>query len=384
LLPLPDTTVATRNRMVRKYKLSEFPDPVQFLHIRCGDDILGTLDRAGIAGDKIRFSEVLSEGPLRYPADDARRQKERASYLAARYFVPMTETYREIVGQDWRVTQCVRYDEAVLWFEADLFDQAILVYLLQRLAPLQQETRVSLICIGEFPGVERFIGLGQLTPEQLALLLPTRQRVTRRQFALARETWVALTHRHPRELNRISRMRTRALPFLPAALRRFLAEYPSTANGLSQTEQLALEAIASGARTPGQAFVAVQAREPRPFMGDAMFYAVLRDLASGDFPALAGSRRNLPRLADAELRDCELWLTPLGQRVLANKADWFRLSETARWMGGVLVRGPKPRWRWDRKRGRLVEQRGRPRTLLKPAKPRRRKPRPTRARRHRR
>jgi hypothetical protein len=352
--------------MVRKYKLSEFPNPVRFLHIRCGDDILGTLDRAGIPGDKIRFSEVLSEGPLRHPADDARRQKERSGYLAARYFAPVTETYREIVGQDWRVTQSVRYDETVLWFEADLFDQAILVYLLQRLAPLREETRISLICIGEFPGVPRFIGLGQLDSEQLSTLLPRRERVTRRQFALARETWLALNHRHPRELSRISRMRTRALPFLPAALRRFLAEYPSTANGLSQTEQLALEAIAAGARNPEQAFVAVQEREPRPFMGDAMFYAVLRDLASGDYPALAGSRRNLSRLPDAELRACELWLTALGHRVLANKADWFRLSETARWMGGVLLRGPRPRWRWDRKRGRLVEQRGKPRLLLKP------------------
>jgi hypothetical protein len=376
LLPLPDTTVATRNRMVRKYKLSEFPDPVRFLHIRCGDDILGTLDRAGIPGDKIRFSEVLNEGPLRHPADDARRQKERAGYLAARYLVPMTETYREIAGQDWRVTQCVRYDETVLWFEADLFDQAILVYLLQRLAPLQHETRLSLICIGEFPGVKRFIGLGQLTPEQLATLLPGRERVTRRQFALARATWAALSHRHPRELSRISRMRTRALPFLPAALRRFLAEYPSTANGLSQTEQLALEAIAAGARTPQQAFVAVQQREPRPFMGDGMFYAVLRDLASGDYPALAGSHRDLARLPDAELLDCELWLTPLGRRVLANKADWFQLSESARWMGGVLLRGPKPRWRWDRKRGRLVEQRGKQPAALKPVRSRRKQLRP--------
>ncbi len=343
---------------MRKYKLSEFPDPVQFLHIRCGDDILDKLNEAGLAGDKIRWSDVLCEGPLRRYPDERQRLKERAAYLAARYAAPMAETYRELLGQDWRVTQCVRYDETVLWFEADLFDQVILVYLLQRLAPFQEETRISLVCIGEFPGVERFIGLGQLTPEQLASLLPGRQRVTRRQFALAREAWAALNHHHPRELNRLSRMRSRALPFLRGALQRYLAEYPSTRNGLSQTEQLALEAIENGARAPGAAFVAVQQREPRPYLGDSMFYAVLRDLASGDYPALAGSRRNLSRLPDAELKECELWLTPLGKRVLANQADWFELSERARWMGGVLLRGPKPRWRWHPERARLVEQRG--------------------------
>lgn len=343
---------------MRKYKLSEFPDPVPFLHIRCGDDILETLRDGGVPGDAIRWVDVLSEGPLRRHADERRRLKERAAYLAGRFGVPMAETYRDLLGQEWRIAQCVRYDETVLWFEADLFDQAILVYLLQRLAPFQHETRISLICIGDFPGIERFIGLGQLSPPQLATLLPQRQPVTRRQFSLARQAWAALTHHHPRELIRLSRMRTRALPFLPAALQRYQAEYPSIRNGLSQNEQLALEAIEQGARSADAAFVAVQQREPRPYLGDTMFYAVLRGLASGDYPALAGSRRNLPRLPDREFRECELWLTPLGKRILAGGADWFALSETARWMGGVLVRGPRPRWRWDPARGRLVEQRG--------------------------
>ncbi|HEV8150152.1 MAG TPA: DUF1835 domain-containing protein [Gemmatimonadales bacterium] len=334
---------------------------MQFLHIRCGDDILGRLEEAGIPGDKIRWSDILCEGPL-HAYDDEQRQKERAAYLAARYLVPMTETYREILGADWRVTQCARYDETVLWFEADLFDQAILVYLLQRLAPLARDTRLSLICIGDFPGITRFIGLGQLTPAELATLLPQRHAVTRRQFSLARQTWGALTYHRPNELNRIARMRTQALPFLPAAIRRYLAEYPSTTNGLSQTEQWALEAIAAGAKTPLEAFPLVQNRELRPFLGDSMFYAVLRTLASGDHPALAGAHRNLLRLPDAELRQCPVWLTTLGKRVLANKTDWFELSETARWMGGVLVRGPKPRWRWDPKQQRVVEQRRRRRS----------------------
>ena len=358
MLPLPDTTVATRKRMVRKYKLHEFPGPVELMHIRCGDDILGTLERAGVPGDKVRWTDVLSEGPLRWPADDRKRQKERAAYLAARYAVPVTETYQEMKGQDWRVLQSARYDEAILWFEADLFDQLILVFLLQRLARVRESTTLSLICVGEFPGVERFIGLGQLTGEQLQSLLPSREPVTARQFGLARQAWAALNHRHPRELNRLSRMQSRALPFLAGAIRRYLAEYPSTENGLSQTEQWALEAVAGGARTAGDAFLAVQAREPRPFMGDSMFYAVLRDLAAGDFPLLAGSRRNLHRLGDQDFRGAELWLTALGKRVLANRDDWFALTAPERWMGGVLLRGPRPRWRYDPKLGRLVEQRG--------------------------
>ena len=359
MLPLPDTTTTTRKRIARKYKLAGLPDPRPFLHIRCGDDILEKLDQAGLPGDKIRWTDVLCEGPLHPHAGDADRQRERAAYLSRRFCVPMTETFREIKGADWRVDQAEQYNETVLWFEADLYDQVILVYLLQRLKRVAARARVSLICLGGFPGVERFIGLGQLTPAQLATLLPARQQVTRRQFQLAEQTWAALTAPHPRDLVALARSRTRALPFLPEALSRYLAEYPSTTNGLSRTAQLALEEIQRGATSPGLAFPRVQDQEPRPFMGDSMFYAVIRDLASGLSPLLAGTHPRLSRLPDAELRDRQVWLTAQGIRVLAERADWCELSGMARQMGGVTLQGGHPRWRWDPAQQRLVEQRRR-------------------------
>lgn len=359
MLPLPDTTTATRKRIARKYKLAQLPDPCPFLHVRCGDDILDKLGQAGLPGDKVRWADVLCEGPLHPHATDAERQRERAAYLSARFMVPMTETYREIKGADWRVDQCEHYDETVLWFEADLFDQAILVYLLQRLRRAADRTRISLVCIGEYPGVDRFIGLGQLTPAQLAILLPTRQRVTRRQFELAGEAWAALNAPHPRELMRLARSRTRALAFLPEAVSRYLAEYPSTTNGLSRTAQWILEEIEAGANTPFLVFPRVQLREPRPFMGDSMLYAVIRELATGLNPLVAGAHPRVGRLPDAELRDCQVWLTALGKRVLAGRADWCELSGVARQLGGVTLSGSHPRWRFDPEADRLMERRRR-------------------------
>ena len=357
MLPLPDTTTATRRNIVRKYKLSEFPDPRPFLHIRCGDDILDTLVEAGIPGDGIRWADVLCEGPLHLHADEEHRRKERAAYIATRYQIPLAETYREILGADWRVDQCVRYDETVLWFEADLFDQAILVYLLARLARFAGEAKISLICIGSFPGVRRFIGLGQLGPAQLATLLPTRRPVTAKQFELARVAWEAFNAPDPRALIRLAGSRSRVLPYLPAAIRRYLAEYPSTRNGLSLTEQRALEAFAAGAATPVEAFFRVQRRESRPYLGDWMFYAMIRGLAAGDQPALEGEHPRLARLRVPEIRRCRVRLTDTGRRLLAGQADWCRIAGTGRWMGGVHLRGPEPRWRWDPARGRLVERR---------------------------
>jgi hypothetical protein len=207
--------------------------------------------------------------------------------------------------------------------------------------------------------VRRFIGLGQLTPAQLATLLPRRRRVTRGQFALAALAWDAFNARDPRALSRIAGMRSRALPFLPAAIRRYLAEYPSTDNGLSLTGQRALEAVAGGARTPAEAFVRVQRRERRPYLGDSMFYAVIRDLAAGDDPAVVGAHPRLARLRDPELRHCPIRLTADGRRLLAKESDWCRLSGTTRHLGGVTHRGSDPRWRWDPRLQEIVERRPR-------------------------
>ena len=307
----------------------------------------------------MRWADALCEGPIHRHATDAARQKERAAYHASLSSSPMTETYRELMGDDWRVDQCVHYDETILWFEADLYDQMILVYLLSRLGRFRTRTRLSLICIGEFPGVDRFIGLGQLSPGQLATLLPRRRQVTPGQIRLADRAWDALREDNPLALAGIGRMRSRALPFLPAAVRRYLAEYPSIRNGLSRNEQLALEAIAAGARTPWEAFLWAQERERRPYMGDLMFYVVLRRLASTRYPAIAGVHGRLSRLKESEFVEHPLHLTDTGRRLLTNEIDWCSVSGVIRQLGGVTLRGSRPRWRWDTRRRVIVEQRSR-------------------------
>lgn len=359
MLPLPETTVATRRNIARKYKLAAFPAPRPFLHIRCGDDILGCLDQAGIPGDKVKWADPICEGPLHLHADPLDRLKERAAYVSRRFDLSMTEALRDLAGADWRVDQCVEYDETVLWFEADLFDQAILVYLLARLGPLLKRIRLSLICIGAYPGVERFIGLGQLTPGQLATLLPERRPVTRGQVRLATAAWQALNAPDPRGLIALAARRSRALPFLPAALSRYLAEYPSRLNGLSLTAQRALESVAAGAGNAGEAFVAVQNREVRPFMGDWMFYAMLLDLAAPPRPAIRLGRSPGNQRLDSEFRRRTLRLTDVGRALLAGEADWCRLNGAVRQVGGVTLRGAALRWRWDPERERLIERRSR-------------------------
>ena len=55
----------------------------------------------------------------------------------------------------------------------------------------------SLICIDRFPGVERFVGLGQLTVEQLATFVGTERPIMPEQYALASEAWAAFRSPDP-------------------------------------------------------------------------------------------------------------------------------------------------------------------------------------------
>ena len=48
----------------------------------------------------------------------------------------------------------------------------------------------SLICIGAFPAVPNFTGLGQLTPDQLASLLDSRHPVSDDEVELGSRAWV--------------------------------------------------------------------------------------------------------------------------------------------------------------------------------------------------
>ncbi len=213
---------------------------------------------------------------------------------------------------------------------------------------------VSLICIDRFPGIDRFVGLGQLSRDQIATLAGTGATVTAGHLALARDAWRAFRSSSPEELLEIALGLNAAqtavseggpaLPFLGDALLRFLAEYPSSANGLSRTEELALHALVGGERTGAALFAAVQAREAAPFMGDLPFFDILNRLASCRVPLVTVAAQP----GGTDLRTRRIAITPAGRDVIAARADHVRLNGIDVWRGGVHLTGSDSSpWRWD-------------------------------------
>ena len=338
--------------------LGEAESAPRFLHVLNGDSVRGTLERSTVPGAFATWADVLHEGPVPAATGTSAWRETRARFLAASGYGSYAEALRTYERWDAQLASFADYDEVVLWFEHDLFDQLLLVRHLDWFS--RQElgrTTLSLICIGEHPGFEPFHGLGQLDAEQLASLLGTRAAVTAEQLSLGRQVWSAFTASDPAALDAVVHEDTsRTLPFLSGALRRFLEEFPASGNGLPRTERHVLELVSPAPMSPAELFGAEKECEERVFMGDWTVWHRLRELASGDAAliTLDGVAWDGP-----DLRGGLVSITDLGREVLAGRADAVRLRGFDRWLGGVhlvAALGGDVAWRYEARVGRLVRR----------------------------
>jgi hypothetical protein len=337
---------------------------VTALHITNGDCAATTL-REFLTDPVVVSADVLHEGPAP-DVDDAEWYELRARFLSWGDGGSYRRVRASLEASDRAIADAPPETELVLWFEHDLFDQLLLIRLLDRIGKMRPERRLSLICVDGFPGVERFIGLGQLTAGQLSTLVDGRQRVTDDQLTAGRVAWRAFRLPHPGELARLCEAHHEllALPFLAAAMRRFLGEYPSTDDGLSTTLHAALESVAAAPLTASELFARTQRREESPFMGDTVFFDLVHRLAGGRVPlvevqasANGHGRRQSP--AHSLVETDIVRLTPAGREVLERRADAIGLNGIDEWRGGVhLANRDGTHWRWDRTRRTLVSWSG--------------------------
>ena len=289
------------------------------LHITNGDSTAIPLRRTGVTGGVIAWRDILHEGPT--PAGLALEAMSdvRARFLASTGAGTFADIRRELGARDAALRGA---RQVALWFEHDLYDQLQLIQILATLAT-QPETSAELISISRFPGVEPFLGLGQLSPAQLASLWPGRRRVSPAQLTLGTRAWKAFCSPDPLALQNLVSSDTAALPFLRDALVRHLEEFPSPPDGLSRTDRQILRVVAAGNQTFDSIFEANQAMETAPFLGDAVVHLRINGLVNARAPLLTREPHAL---------------TPAGQRVLAGDADARKLSGIDRWLGGVHLK----------------------------------------------
>ncbi len=298
------------------------------LHIVNGSTTADGVRGAGIEGVVVEYADVLHDGPV-LPDDDGEAfLDQRASFLAECGLASKPDARRHLHIWEERAAHFRDYDEVVLWYEHDLFDQLLLIRVLNwwwKHAPMDPPSLVS-------PAAY----LGAMSAEELAVHFERRERVTEAQLTLAASAWEAFTATNPRGLVRtVQHENTRVLPHLDGALHRLLDEYPSVYNGLGRTEHQVLEILNLAPLTAFDLFAANARREERVFMGDTTFFIRLRRLLDGPHPLVA-------RNTDAE----PLQLTDEGRRVLEGEADNIAINGIDHWIGGVHLTRDSV-WRWN-------------------------------------
>jgi hypothetical protein len=324
------------------------------LHITDGESVAGTLRESGLPGEVAIYGDLMYEGPAPAGLTPEAWRESRALFLAGFIRPTLEEARQYLKACDDALAAFPGHEEVLIWMDHGLSRQLILIKVLDWFS--RQDlgaVKLSLICPGNFPDLDRFAGLGQLTAGQLVSLSDTRLQVTDAHFDTARDAWNAFTSPDPTAIERFIATDTSAPPFIAAAFRRHLEQFPSLDGGLSRTERQALTILCErGLRERGplpgrQLYGAVQRLEEQIFMGDGSFYRIMAALSACRHPLV-----EVLGTPQSGLRS--VTITAAGQDVLDGRSDHIELNGIDQWLGGVHLEGDKAAWRWDRRSSRLV------------------------------
>ncbi|MGQ0560755.1 MAG: DUF1835 domain-containing protein [Gemmatimonadota bacterium] len=281
------------------------------LHVLNGDSVRPALAASGVAGEVAVFADVLHEGPVPTDTDMRAWLETRARFHArqASYDDALDTLLRWQAAFDAHD----RYARIVLWFEHDLFDQLLLIRHLAFFDRVGRTDGLELVCTDRY--------LGPLASEELAALYERRTSVGARARELGRRAWDAFTSADRNALPRLLESDLSALPYLEAALRRLLEEYPSEQDGLGRTDRQILSLLAERERGFHELFAANARLEEAIFMGDLVLHDHLARLASVRVPLV---------LTGEVIR-----ITQAGRDVASGKRNALALNGSDRWIGGV-------------------------------------------------
>lgn len=291
---------------------------LETFHITSGDSAGGGLVKSGLPGEVFVWHDILYEGPRCPGWPDEETLNARAVFLeeataGGLYRRHILETLH---NQYRKLMQAAADKHIVLWFDACLFDQSMLAHILTCLLH-HGARRVELLCVDEFPGIEPFHDLGQMQPDQLASVYGNRQPVTDSQFRFAVQVDEAFANQDSGVLTELSHTINASLPWIPAALTRWLQERPDPVTGLGLLEDLALRAIRAGCETPSKIFTSVAAADTPPqFWGDITLWAKVNALAERE-PPLVRIEGPMDRLPQWE---CEISIDDFTIKALPNQS----------------------------------------------------------------
>ncbi len=306
------------------------------LNIVNGDTIIEKMKEAKIPGLFLSWQDFLHEGPVPENLSLEALSTIRAEYISQKGLGTMNVIHQSFKERNATLHAYKKYEKVILWFEHDLYDQLQLIQILDWFAKYASNaSSLYLIQCNNY--------LADYSTQKLQeLLLYNKEPITHNHFIVARKTWSTFSSPTPEAWFKLIEDDTSALPFLKEAVIRMLEEYPNNINGLSRTAHQALLIIAKGTHYPPKIFGKYQESEARRFMGDVLFWDILKKLAD---------RKLITAMEEGK----HLEITDLGKEVLSGNQNWLRLGKIDFWLGGVHL-SSENLWLWDIKSKKIIEE----------------------------
>ncbi|HWC75967.1 MAG TPA: hypothetical protein VG778_00805 [Blastocatellia bacterium] len=325
------------------------------LHIHNGDSTAVTARQSSLPGEHIAWREALVDGPTPAGLSADSWREVRAKHLADGYSARFEECLREWRELENHLARSLEHEEAVLWFEHDLFCQINLLYLLDWFSKHDRSrTKLSLIFIGEFPGKDNFRGLGELNADQLASLFDKRVPVTEPMLDAAQRAWAAYCSPNPQAIEETIANSDSVFPFLSEAFALHLLRFPSIRNGLGRVENTVLELVSQGHHKFKEIFPRFWATAPRYGLGDAQVWNQMKRLVEAREALLVvDGLAQASQAQMSEVMDARFDITEHGSAVLGGRNHFVRLNGIDLWLGGVHLTNANL-WEWDEDSQKLV------------------------------
>lgn len=321
----------------------------QLFHITNGDVVAGLIAETGLPGEILPWRDVLHEGPVPMTGSLQQLAPIRVAFLSSTGWAPAEAIESSFAARAAFLAAIGSGTEVVLWFEHDLYDQLQLLQVLWYFSTERPDiSRISLVSIGSFPGLDRFTGLGELSASDLAALFDSRKPVpiSARDNALA--AYQAFTSPDPQHLLIPSVQVSADFPFLRTAIRRLLSEYPDPRNGLSQTAEQSLRELQRGRASLRDLYKWNQILEPAPYLGDTVYFWLMEQLIWAEHPAITVTA------AAGHPGESAVELSAIGRQLIERRANWIDLNGIDRWIGGVHLSRDSKIWTFHRDAGELA------------------------------
>ncbi len=323
----------------------------QELIITNGDSAADLLKEAKIGDHWLPWRDVLHEGPVPFTDDLSSLSLIRSKYLADKGWADSEQVGDDFKQRDDLVKDASRYENVVLWFEHDLYDQLQLIQILDFFASCSgKKDYLYLVQADDF--------LGHQTPQTIGRFLERKRQVAPEQFKLAQEAWLAFRQSTPESIVALLGKDLSALPFLKPSVQRMLEELPSISSGISRTEKQILTLVDESVSETRKLFHASQEMEEAPFMGDWSFFDRLMGLSHCKEPLVSGLENfSLNGYKDEKTRRAflttKLKLTEFGKAVRLGTENHARQNDIHFWWGGTEISATNL-WCWDSGKRQLI------------------------------